>query len=42
MTSSSTYPIIKGTLISTDNYTWNTADSLGRGASAIVYLGRHK
>ncbi|CAG5136715.1 unnamed protein product, partial [Candidula unifasciata] len=30
------------TLVSTDNYTWNTADSLGKGASAVVYLGRHK
>lgn len=33
---------ITGTLVSSENYTWNTADSLGRGASAIVYLGRHK
>ncbi|CAG5134900.1 unnamed protein product, partial [Candidula unifasciata] len=38
----SSYPVIKGTLVSTENYTWNTADSLGRGASAMVYLGRHK
>lgn len=36
-----TYPIIKGSLVSTANHTWNTADSLGRGASAVVYLGRH-
>uniref|UniRef100_A0A2C9K6B5 Protein kinase domain-containing protein n=1 Tax=Biomphalaria glabrata TaxID=6526 RepID=A0A2C9K6B5_BIOGL len=42
MTSTSSYPVIKGTLVSTDNHTWNTADSLGRGASAIVYLGRNK
>lgn len=38
----STYPVIKGTLLSSDNYTWNTADSVGRGASAVVFLGRHK
>ncbi|RUS72915.1 hypothetical protein EGW08_019311 [Elysia chlorotica] len=40
-TTAATYPIIKGSLVSTSNYTWNTADSLGRGASAVVYLGRH-
>ncbi|BFZ10682.1 hypothetical protein BsWGS_13721 [Bradybaena similaris] len=42
MTSASNYPVVKGTLVSTDNYTWNTADSLGKGASAVVYLGRNK
>uniref|UniRef100_A0A0B6ZP08 Protein kinase domain-containing protein n=1 Tax=Arion vulgaris TaxID=1028688 RepID=A0A0B6ZP08_9EUPU len=42
MTSTSAYPVVKGALVSTENYTWNTADSLGKGASAVVYLGRHK
>ncbi|XP_012944425.1 serine/threonine-protein kinase TBK1, partial [Aplysia californica] len=31
-----------GTLLFSENYTWNTADSVGRGASAVVFLGRHK
>lgn len=38
----STYPVLKGILQSSQNYTWNTADSLGRGATAVVYLGREK
>ena len=36
------YPVLKGILQSSQNYTWNTADSLGRGATAVVYLGREK
>ncbi|KAL8611310.1 hypothetical protein ACOMHN_013741 [Nucella lapillus] len=36
------YPVLKGILQSSHNYTWNTADSLGRGATAVVYLGREK
>ncbi|KAK7101898.1 serine/threonine-protein kinase TBK1-like [Littorina saxatilis] len=36
------YPVLKGILQSSTNYTWNTADSLGRGATAVVYLGREK
>ncbi|WAR25921.1 TBK1-like protein [Mya arenaria] len=31
-----------GSLQHTDNYTWNTADILGRGATATVFFGRHK
>lgn len=38
----STYPVLKGILQSSQSYTWNTADSLGRGATAVVYLGREK
>ena len=31
-----------GTLQQSENYIWNTADVLGRGATAVVYFGRHK
>ena len=31
-----------GTLQQTDNFIWNTADILGRGATAVVYYARHK
>ena len=31
-----------GTLQRTNHYIWNTADALGKGATAIVYFGRHK
>lgn len=39
-----TYPVIKGFIVSSkkEEYSWNTADSLGRGAGAIVYLGRYQ
>ncbi|XP_041349909.1 serine/threonine-protein kinase TBK1-like [Gigantopelta aegis] len=36
------FPVIKGILQSSENHLWNTADSLGRGATAVVYLGRQK
>lgn len=36
------FPIQKGQLQSSDRVTWNTADSLGRGATAVVYLAREK
>ncbi|XP_045164555.2 serine/threonine-protein kinase TBK1-like isoform X2 [Mercenaria mercenaria] len=31
-----------GSLQQTESYIWNTADALGRGATAVVYFGRHK
>ena len=31
-----------GSLQQTENYIWNTADALGKGATAVVYFGRHK
>lgn len=31
-----------GILQHTPNYTWNTADALGKGATAVVYFGRNK
>lgn len=31
-----------GTLQQTQNFTWNIADALGKGATATVYFGRHK
>ncbi|KAL4226441.1 hypothetical protein ACF0H5_014424 [Mactra antiquata] len=31
-----------GTLQQTENYRWNTADAVGKGATAVVYFGRHK
>ena len=31
-----------GTLQQCENYIWNTADALGKGATAVVYFGRHK
>ena len=31
-----------GSLISTANYVYNTADCLGKGATASVYLGRER
>ena len=31
-----------GTLQQSEHYIWNTADGLGRGATAVVYFGRHK
>ncbi|ESO85217.1 hypothetical protein LOTGIDRAFT_168021 [Lottia gigantea] len=34
--------VIKGGLQSSQNYTWNDADVLGKGATADVYLGRNK
>ncbi|XP_048252840.1 serine/threonine-protein kinase TBK1-like isoform X2 [Haliotis rufescens] len=36
------FPVQKGQLQNSDRVTWNTADSLGRGATAVVYLGREK
>ncbi|KAK6176923.1 hypothetical protein SNE40_015127 [Patella caerulea] len=36
------YPVVKGGLQSSSNYTWNQADLLGKGATADVYLGRKK
>lgn len=31
-----------GSLQQTEHFIWNTADALGRGATAVVYFGRHK
>ncbi|KAL8589272.1 hypothetical protein ACOMHN_039915 [Nucella lapillus] len=36
------YPTHTGVLQSTRNYTWNSVDAVGRGATAVVYLGRHQ
>ena len=40
--SGSGYSDKTGTLNYSSNYVWNKADLLGRGATACVYLGRHR
>lgn len=41
-TNHSTATFKTGSLQQTENYIWNTADVLGKGATAVVYFGRHK
>ncbi|XP_076447950.1 inhibitor of nuclear factor kappa-B kinase subunit epsilon-like [Babylonia areolata] len=36
------FQLQKGVLQSTHTFTWNVSDAVGRGATAVVYLGRHK